>query len=162
MRKQLSKEDEEWNIKDHIKLAKALTFKGLVIEMNVDIKELRLGNILQTQYGDAIKVSEINGNGVVFYVVNRKKFPLKYEWWAGYIPITKKSLQRYIKGVGIVKSDNLLWLGDGFKLYIRFEGENLKGVYMNDTQIPINTIHSFQNLYFLLFNQELEINEKLK
>lgn len=124
--------------------------------------EFRIGNILRDRVtGSLLIVSDLSEADVIFYVVDRNKFPLPDGWQAEPIPLTPEVLVK----CGFVK----LKLDNGFyyekylnnKETFLFSDNILSYGILGVSQYEwsacdhIESLHQLQNLYHALTGEEL-------
>lgn len=132
----------------------------------MDVKELRIGNIILADYGGdiglrEIRVFQINESGCVFDEESNEFWD---ETLKG-VPITEELL--ILLGLeSFVREDKRYWR-TGHYMFIsghwrfRFSQKSKELIlYIHDDYIRhIKFIHELQNVYFSLTNEEIEINE---
>lgn len=58
----------------------------------IKANEIRIGNLMQDQQGNILKVIGIVEGSISYHVVDRSKFPLENGWSAFPIPLTEEIL----------------------------------------------------------------------
>jgi len=123
----------------------------------IDVEELRLGNLIQDEWGGLIEFDSIGKDGVELRMEDDGNYPECAKRWieAEYkqdelfrIPLTEEWLVRF-----------------GFKynpFSLLYEKESVWGefcdgfcIIINNTEYIITTVHQLQNLYFVLTGEEL-------
>ena len=136
----------------------------------MEVRELRIGNILHDQNSNYLRVTDITQKGFTTYVIDRSKYPLPKGWKVEPVPITEEILLK----CGFIKSDsgnyhahidtNETVLIDYMHLYIGEEEKyfSIEDIYRNEVYIFSGNqtpkyLHQLQNLYYFLTQKELNI-----
>ncbi len=125
----------------------------------IQANELRIGNLLRDKVSKTeLKVIELTEKGIVTYVIDRSKFPLKSDWGLEPIQLTEEILLK----CGFVQCENEFWyqkniisISPSVGTY-EIQGSKLSLSVMREN--PIRYLHQLQNLYFALTNEELTFN----
>jgi hypothetical protein len=139
--------------------------------------ELRIGNLVQDQNGNLLKVIGLTTESKSLYVVDRSKFPLPQGWKDEPIPLTEDWLLKFgFEGVDYVCPENgFITKNESFELEIDtysriiIESDFSFGIESLDRKSDVifkndilDSVHRLQNLYFALTGQELEITTPQK
>lgn len=118
-------------------------------------KEFRIGNLMQDIYSNIIlKVDELTETHIVYYVIDRSKYPLQKGWQAGPIPLTKEILIK----AGFEEYENIYELRIGGCCFVFYIYSDAIEFYIEGIGVDVKYVHQLQNLYFALTGKELEIN----
>ena len=141
----------------------------------IKAEEFRVGNLCMDKLtGEWLSVDEIKRNEkdehiVIFYVINRDKYPLPAGWQVAPIPLTPEILEKagfsdggfsvdanwYYKLINLPSN----WMSVTYELNLfTTEEENKYGVNLETQYFGyFKYLHQLQNLYFALTGEELPI-----
>jgi len=123
-------------------------------ERDMKASDLRIGNLVNDQNGNLLKVIGLTTESKSLYVVDRSKFPLPKGWKDEPIPLTEEWLKRF--GFENTSSFGTEYYDKGKLVICQEDGLD----YIEDlTNVNIKHVHQLQNLYHALTGEELKINE---
>lgn len=132
----------------------------------MDVKELRIGNIILADYGGDVGLKEIivfqiNESGCVFdeesnelWNETLKGIPITEEWLKifGFEPFVKDGKEYW-------RTEHHMFINGHWRFRFSQKSKELILYIHGDYIRHIEFIHELQNVYFSLTNEEIEINE---
>lgn len=120
----------------------------------IKANEIRIGNLMQDQQGNILKVIGIVEGSISYHVVDRSKFPLENGWSAFPIPLTEEILlkARFEKDIESLFYRNNFIIAKT-KTRWAFYHNGLTGGEL----VRIDYLHELQNLIFALMGEEIKI-----
>ena len=128
----------------------------------MEANTLRIGNLLQDQFGNLLKVIELTEKSIVTSVIDRSKYPLPDGWKAQPIPLSEDILLK----LGFEKDEYdierpMYYTFKGFRLNcnVGFLTLNNSNELADFKPIELKFLHQIQNLFHSLTGEELTIKE---
>ena len=122
----------------------------------MESKDYRIGNLLQDQYRNLLRVIELSRENQYFEVIDRSKFPLPTDWKAEPIILTVQKLKELFADVGELNNCEIVIQKELFEI----RGNRLyytggEGVKLSRN---IEYVHDLQNLYYAITGKDLVLN----
>lgn len=126
------------------------------------VNDFRIGNLLQTQDGDLLAVTELalEKDQIGLFVLDRSKFPLPDGWKAGPINLTELWLEKLgFKNVGLSGNvfEHKKQIGIDSRFVVEVAGyEFFAQINFEVCQFgELKYVHQLQNLYYAITGHEL-------
>jgi hypothetical protein len=141
--------------------------------MNINIKELRIGNLIMSDLNEPSRVTAIYKNSIECQfdetgwksVFNPKSIPFTEEWLFRFgfekMKISREAWDFSIKGDvdGLKFKDEIFFTLETIDYTFKWDDKN-REFYLNDNRIDdFCCVHQLQNLYFALTGKELELQD---